>query len=159
MRISPYLLVSLVILLFCGLALLTLTKSPSAEANRAAGETFLANNAKQEGVKTTASGLQYQILTEGAGEHPVATDKVTVHYQGSTLAGAIFDSSYNRGHPLTFSLANVIPGWTEGLQLMRTGAKYRLFIPSELAYGSQGAGADIEPDATLIFDVELIRIH
>jgi FKBP-type peptidyl-prolyl cis-trans isomerase FklB len=159
MRISPYLLVSLVILLFCGLALLTLTKSPSTEANRAAGETFLANNAKQEGVKTTASGLQYQILTEGAGEHPVATDKVTVHYQGSTLAGAIFDSSYNRGHPLTFSLANVIPGWTEGLQLMRTGAKYRLFIPSELAYGSQGAGADIEPDATLIFDVELIRIH
>ncbi|HHZ69861.1 MAG TPA: FKBP-type peptidyl-prolyl cis-trans isomerase [Methylococcaceae bacterium] len=159
MRISPYLLVSLVILLFCGLALLTLTKSPSVEANRAAGETFLANNAKQEGVKTTASGLQYQILTEGAGEHPVATDKVTVHYQGSTLAGAIFDSSYNRGHPLTFSLANVIPGWTEGLQLMRTGAKYRLFIPSELAYGSQGAGADIEPDATLIFDVELIRIH
>ena len=159
MRISPYFLVTLVILLLCGLALHTLSKSPSGEANRVAGETFLVNNAKQEGVKTTPSGLQYQILTEGAGERPVATDKITVHYQGSTLDGDIFDSSYNRGHPLTISLANVIPGWTEGLQLMRTGAKYRLFIPSELAYGSQGAGADIEPDATLIFDVELIRIH
>ncbi|MDG2365237.1 MAG: FKBP-type peptidyl-prolyl cis-trans isomerase [Methylococcaceae bacterium] len=159
MRISPYLPIALILLLFAGLALLTVTKSPSGEANRIAGKTFLANNAKQEGINTTSSGLQYQILTEGAGERPVATDKITVHYQGSTLDGDIFDSSYNRGHPLTISLANVIPGWTEGLQLMRTGAKYRLFIPSELAYGSQGAGADIEPDATLIFDVELIRIH
>ncbi len=159
MRISPYLPIALILLLFAGLALLTVTKSPSGEANRIAGKTFLANNAKQEGINTTSSGLQYQILTEGAGERPVATDKITVHYQGSTLDGDIFDSSYNRGHPLTISLANVIPGWTEGLQLMRTGAKYRLFIPSELAYGSQGAGTDIEPDATLIFDVELIRIH
>ena len=159
MRISPYLPIALILLLFAGLALLTVTKSPSGEANRIAGKTCLANNAKQEGINTTSSGLQYQILTEGAGERPVATDKITVHYQGSTLDGDIFDSSYNRGHPLTISLANVIPGWTEGLQLMRTGAKYRLFIPSELAYGSQGAGADIEPDATLIFDVELIRIH
>ena len=159
MRISPYLPIALILLLFAGLALLTVTKSPSGEANRIAGKTFLANNAKQEGINTTSSGLQYQILTEGAGERPVATDKITVHYQGSTLDGDIFDSSYNRGHPLTISLANVIPGWTEGMQLMRTGAKNRLFIPSELAYGSQGAGADIEPDATLIFDVELIRIH
>ncbi len=159
MRISHYLPIALLLLLFGGFTLLTVTNSSSGEANRIAGETFLANNSKQEGVNTTSSGLQYKILATGNGERPAASDKVTVHYQGSTLDGDIFDSSYSRGHPLTISLSNVISGWTEGLQLMRTGAKYRLFIPSELAYGSQGAGADIEPDATLLFDVELIRIH
>ncbi len=119
---------------------------------------FFAENAKKPGVKTTASGLQYEVLTPGTGKKPVASDKVTVHYKGMTLDGNVFDSSYKRGEPTTFGLGQVIKGWTEGLQLMKEGAKYRFVIPSELAYGARGAGADIPPNATLIFEVELIKV-
>ena len=125
--------------------------------NKAAGEAFLAENAKKPGVVTTASGLQYQVITEGTGASPSATDNVTVHYQGTTIDGKEFDSSYKRGEPATFPLNRVIPGWTEGLQLMKEGGKSRLFIPSNLAYGERGAGRDIGPNSTLIFDVELIK--
>lgn len=125
--------------------------------NKAAGEAFLAENAKKPGVVTTASGLQYQVITEGTGATPGATDNVTVHYQGTTLDGKEFDSSYKRGAPATFPLNRVIAGWTEGLQLMKEGGKSRLFIPSNLAYGERGAGRDIGPNAALIFDVELIK--
>lgn len=125
--------------------------------NKAAGEAFLAENAKKPGVMTTASGLQYQIITEGTGASPSTTDNVTVHYQGTTIDGKEFDSSYKRGAPATFPLNRVIPGWTEGLQLMKEGGKSRLFIPSNLAYGERGAGRDIGPNSTLIFDVELIK--
>ncbi len=125
--------------------------------NKAAGEAFLAENAKKPGVITTASGLQYQVITEGTGASPSATDNVTVHYQGTTIDGKEFDSSYKRGAPATFPLNRVIAGWTEGLQLMKEGGKSRLFIPSNLAYGERGAGRDIGPNSTLIFDVELIK--
>ncbi len=120
---------------------------------------FFAENAKKPGVKTTESGLQYEVLTPGTGKKPKATDKVTVHYKGMTLDGNVFDSSYKRGEPTTFGLGQVIKGWTEGLQLMKEGAKYRFVIPSELAYGARGAGADIPPNATLIFEVELLKIE
>lgn len=123
------------------------------------GKQFLADNAKKEGVKTTASGLQYQVLTEGTGTQPKASDTVTVQYEGKLLNGTVFDSSYKRGQPATFQLDRVIPGWTEGVQLMKEGGKTRLFIPSELAYGEQGTpGGPIPPHATLIFDVELVKI-
>lgn len=125
--------------------------------NKAAGETFLAENAKKPGIVTTASGLQYQVLTEGTGASPSSTDNVTVHYKGTTLDGKEFDSSYSRGAPATFPLNRVIAGWTEGLQLMKEGGKTRLFIPSNLAYGERGAGRDIGPNAALIFEVELIK--
>ncbi len=125
--------------------------------NKAAGEAFLAENAKKPGVITTASGLQYQVITEGTGASPSATDNVTVHYQGTTIDGKEFDSSYKRGAPATFPLNRVIAGWTEGLQLMKEGGKSRLFIPSNLAYGERGAGRDIGPNSALIFDVELIK--
>lgn len=125
--------------------------------NKAAGEAFLAENTKKPGVVTTASGLQYQVITEGTGATPGATDNVTVHYQGTTLDGKEFDSSYKRGAPATFPLNRVIAGWTEGLQLMKEGGKSRLFIPSNLAYGERGAGRDIGPNAALIFEVELIK--
>ena len=131
----------------------------SANENQAEGIAFLAENAKKEGITTTPSGLQYEILTEGKGASPSATDKVTVHYQGTTIDGKEFDSSYKRGESITFPLNGVIAGWTEGLQLMQEGAKYRLYIPSELAYGANGAGADIGPNSTLIFDVELIKVN
>lgn len=124
----------------------------------AAGKAFLTKNATKEGVKTTASGLQYEVLTPGTGNKPVASDKVTVHYKGMLLDGKVFDSSYKRNEPTTFGLSQVIKGWTEGLQLMNEGAKYRFFIPSDLAYGARGAGADIPPHSTLIFEVELIKI-
>lgn len=123
------------------------------------GEKFLAENAKREGVKTTASGLQYEVLTEGKGNAPKASDRVTVHYKGTLINGEEFDSSYSRGQPVTFPLANVIPGWTEGVQLMKPGAKYKFFIPSNLAYGERGAGVKIGPNSTLIFEVELISIE
>jgi FKBP-type peptidyl-prolyl cis-trans isomerase FkpA len=123
------------------------------------GEKFLAENAKKDGVKTTASGLQYEVMTEGKGAHPSATDKVKVHYKGTLINGETFDSSYDRGQPVDIPLANVIPGWTEGLQLMSPGAKYRFFIPSKLAYGERGAGVKIGPNATLIFEVELLEIE
>lgn len=123
------------------------------------GETFLAENAKKEGITTTASGLQYEVVVAGEGAKPLATDQVTVHYTGTTIDGKVFDSSVERGQPATFGLNQVIGGWTEGVQLMSVGAKYKFYIPYNLAYGERGAGADIPPYAALIFVVELIKIN
>ncbi len=128
------------------------------KAAKAEGEQFLAGNAKKEGVKTTASGLQYQVLRNGNGKQPKATDQVECHYEGTLIDGTKFDSSYDRGQTATFPLNQVIAGWTEGLQLMHEGAKYRFFIPYQLAYGERGAGASIPPYAALIFDVELVAV-
>ncbi|SOE20359.1 FKBP-type peptidyl-prolyl cis-trans isomerase FklB [Spirosomataceae bacterium TFI 002] len=128
-----------------------------AEAGKKVGEDFLAQNATKEGVKTTASGLQYLVLTEGTGAKPVSTDKVKVHYHGTTIDGKVFDSSVNRGTPSEFGVTQVIQGWVEALQLMPTGSKWRLFIPSGLAYGPQGSRG-IGPNEVLIFEVELIEI-
>ena len=125
---------------------------------KAEGEAFLAENAKKEGIVTLPSGLQYQVLQEGNGKSPKATDQVKCHYEGTLINGKVFHSSYRRGEPATFPLNGVIAGWTEGLQLMKEGAKYRFFIPFNLAYGTRGAGQDIPPYATLIFDVELIEV-
>lgn len=125
---------------------------------REAGEKFLSENAKKEGVHVTSTGLQYVVEKEGTGKQPKAEDNVTVHYTGRLLDGKVFDSSVSRGEPATFPLNRVIPGWTEGLQLMKEGAKYVFFIPSDLAYGAQGAGRDIPPHSTLIFEVELIKV-
>jgi len=130
----------------------------SGEENAAAGRKFLEENAKKEGVKVTPSGLQYLVIKEGEGDCPKATDTVKVHYEGTLISGQIFDSSVKRGEPVEFPLNHVIPGWTEGVQLMKPGAKYRFFIPSELAYGEHGAGEAIGPNSTLIFDVELIAV-
>ena len=129
-----------------------------AKAAKAEGENFLAENAKKEGVKTLPSGLQYKVLREGDGRKPSATDKVEGHYEGTLINGEVFDSSYRRGETATFGLNQVIKGWTEGLQLMQEGAKYRFFIPYNLAYGEHGAGQSIPPYAALIFDVELIKV-
>lgn len=129
------------------------------EANKEAGEAFLAKNKAREGVKTTDSGLQYEVLQAGDGASPSATDKVKVHYHGTLIDGTVFDSSVERGEPISFGLNQVIPGWTEGVQLMKVGAKYRFYIPSELAYGARGAGQDIKPFSALIFDVELLGIE
>lgn len=123
------------------------------------GEAYLAENAKREGVVVTPSGLQYEVMVAGEGAKPSATDQVTVHYKGTTIEGKVFDSSYDRGQPATFGLNQVIAGWTEGVQLMSPGAKYKFFIPYNLAYGERGAGADIAPYAALIFEVELIKIN
>lgn len=123
-----------------------------------AGAKFLEENAKNEGVKVTASGLQYTVEKEGTGASPNATDEVTVHYTGRLLDGTVFDSSVSRGEPATFPLNRVIPGWTEGVQLMKEGGKYMFFIPSELAYGAQGIPNAIPPHSTLIFEVELIKV-
>ena len=125
----------------------------------AEGEKFLAENATKEGVKTTATGLQYKVLTEGSGASPTAADEVTVHYKGTLINGEEFDSSIARGQPVTFPLGNVIEGWTEGVQLMKPGAKYQFFIPSKLGYGERGAGVKIGPNQTLIFAVELIEVQ
>lgn len=122
------------------------------------GEKYLAENAKKEGVITLPSGLQYQVLKEGNGKKPKATDKVKCHYEGMLIDGTMFDSSIQRGEPATFALNQVIAGWTEGLQLMQEGAKYRFFIPYNLGYGERGAGASIPPFAALLFDVELIQV-
>lgn len=122
------------------------------------GEKYLAENAKKEGVITTASGLQYMVLKEGNGRKPKATDSVKCHYEGMLIDGTMFDSSIQRGEPATFPLGGVIAGWTEGLQLMQEGAKYRFFIPYNLGYGERGAGASIPPFAALVFDVELIEV-
>lgn len=126
---------------------------------RQEGEAFLAENGKKENVKTTASGLQYIVEKEGTGAQPTAEDEVTVHYTGKLTNGQVFDSSVNRGEPATFPLNRVIPGWTEGVQLMKEGAKYTFFIPSDLAYGPQGVPGAIPPHSTLIFDVELIKVN
>ena len=134
-------------------------RAAKATASKEAGEKFLAENAKKEGVKTTASGLQYEVMTEGKGDHPVKEDKVTVHYKGTLLSGDVFDSSYDRKEPVTFPLGNVIPGWTEGVQLMTPGSKYKFYIPSTLAYGERGAGAKIGPNETLVFEVELLSVE
>ena len=137
-------------------------KAAQAEAGKAAkkeGEAFLAENAKKEGITVTKSGLQYEVLQEGAGKHPKATDTVRCHYEGRLLDGTIFDSSYKRNEPADFGLQQVIAGWTEGVQLMSEGSKYRFYIPYMLAYGEGGAGAMIPPFATLIFDVQLIKVN
>lgn len=126
---------------------------------RKAGETFLAENAKKEGVTVLPSGLQYTVIKEGTGNQPKATDRVKCHYEGTLTDGQVFDSSYRRGEPAVFPLNGVIAGWTEGVQLMKEGAKYRFFIPYNLAYGERGAGQAIPPYAALIFDVELISIE
>ena len=125
--------------------------------NKKEGETFLAENMKKEGVKTLASGLQYKVITEGTGKMPKATDTVTTNYRGTLVDGTEFDSSYKRGEPATFPVNGVIAGWTEALQLMKTGAKWQLFVPSNLAYGERGTGP-IGPNAVLLFEVELISI-
>ena len=125
---------------------------------REAGENFLAENAKKEGVVVLPSGLQYMVLAEGNDRHPKATDNVKCHYEGRLIDGTVFDSSYRRGEPATFPLNGVIAGWTEGVQLMGEGAKFRFFIPYNLAYGERGAGQSIPPYAALVFDVELIEV-
>ncbi|MBQ8277862.1 MAG: FKBP-type peptidyl-prolyl cis-trans isomerase [Bacteroidaceae bacterium] len=127
-------------------------------AAREAGEKYLAENAKKEGVTVLPSGLQYSVITEGKGRKPAATDSVKCHYEGTLIDGTVFDSSYRRGEPATFPLNGVIAGWTEGVQLMAEGAKFRFFIPFNLAYGSRGAGQSIPPYAALIFDVELLEV-
>ena len=124
----------------------------------AEGKVYLEENAKRDGVTQTKSGLQYEILTEGTGKSPKATDTVRCHYEGRLLDGTVFDSSYKRGEPADFGLNQVIPGWTEGVQLMKEGAKFRFHIPYLLAYGERGAGVQIPPYSTLIFDVELIKV-
>ena len=129
------------------------------KAAREAGENFLAENAKREGVKVTETGLQYEVLTPALGIKPTPTDTVTCHYEGRLIDGTVCDSSYRRGEPASFPLQGVIRGWTEGLQLMSIGSKFRFFIPFDLAYGAQGAGGSIPPYAALIFDVELIGIE
>ena len=125
--------------------------------NKAAGVAFLAENAKKEGVKTTASGLQYKVVKAGTGKMPKATDVVEVNYEGKLIDGTVFDSSYERGEPIEFPLNQVIAGWTEGLQLMKEGGKYEFYIPSDIAYGEAG-NAGIEPNSTLIFTVELLKV-
>ncbi len=133
-------------------------RAEKATANLEAGRAFLAENATKDAIKTTESGLQYQILTQGEGEAPAATDTVVVHYTGTLLDGTEFDSSRKRGQPATFKLNGVIKGWTEGLQLLHEGGTAKLFIPPELGYGERGAGALIGPNQTLIFDVELLEV-
>jgi FKBP-type peptidyl-prolyl cis-trans isomerase FklB len=133
-------------------------RAEQGKAQKVAGEKYLQENAKKEGVITTKSGLQYKVLSEGSGKQPTAKDTVMCHYEGFLIDGTVFDSSVQRGEPATFPLQQVIAGWTEGLQLMKEGAKYRFFIPYRLGYGEGGAGASIPPFATLIFDVELIQV-
>ena len=128
------------------------------EKNKADGEKFLAENAKKEGVKVLPSGLQYKEITPGQGKSPKIADNVTTHYKGTLIDGTEFDSSYRRGQPVTFPVSGVIAGWTEALQLMKEGAKWQLFVPSRLAYGERGAGQVIGPNATLVFEVELISV-
>ena len=150
----------IVAVILIGFTMFSMANATTPEENKAAGTAFLAENAKKPNIVTTATGLQYEILTPGTGTtSPSATDNVTVHYKGTTLDGEEFDSSYSRGEPATFPLNRVISGWTEGVQLMTEGAKFRFYIPTYLAYGEQGAGRAIGPNAALIFDVELIKIQ
>ncbi|MDX5418621.1 MAG: FKBP-type peptidyl-prolyl cis-trans isomerase [Hymenobacteraceae bacterium] len=134
-------------------------QNAAASVNQKAGEEFLAENKNKEGVKTLPSGLQYMVLEEGTGKSPSRTDQVTTHYHGTLIDGTVFDSSYARNQPATFPVNGVIAGWTEALQLMKEGSKWRLFVPANLAYGAQGAGDVIGPNSTLIFDVELISVN
>lgn len=136
----------------------TLTALAMAQSPLQDGQRFLKENAGKPGVSTTSSGLQYKMLREGSGKSPKATDVVVVNYRGTLINGKEFDSSYKSGQPIEFPLNRVIPGWTEGLQLMKEGAKYEFFIPPNLAYGSRGAGGAIGPDETLIFEVELLKV-
>ncbi|RMH59537.1 MAG: FKBP-type peptidyl-prolyl cis-trans isomerase [Zetaproteobacteria bacterium] len=133
-------------------------RKAAGEKNKAEGEKFLAENAKRKGVHVTASGLQYEVLKQGDGPKPKPTDRVKVHYRGTFIDGTEFDSSYSRGQPAVFPLNGVIKGWTEGLQLMPVGSKYKFYLPANLAYGEQGAGNRIGPNKTLIFEVELLDI-
>lgn len=133
-------------------------RKATGEKNEEEGKKFLEENKKKEGIKTTASGLQYKVLKEGSGAKPKETDTVEVNYRGTLIDGTEFDSSYKRGKPAKFPVNRVIKGWTEGLQLMTPGSKYQFFVPSELAYGERGAGGEIGPSATLIFDVELLGV-
>ena len=137
------------------------TKASTAKADdmKKEGQEFLAENGKREGVITLVSGLQYEVINEGTGAIPALTDKVKTHYHGTLLDGTVFDSSVERGEPISFPVNEVIAGWTEALQLMKVGAKWRLFVPYDLAYGERGAGQDIGPFATLIFEVELLEIE
>ena len=139
-------------------AYFTAAQAKEGEANKVVGEEFLAENAKKEGIKTTESGLQYEVLTQGDGAKPAATDKVKVNYHGTLIDGTVFDSSVDRGEPAEFGVNQVIPGWTEALQLMSVGSKYKLYIPYTIAYGERGAGKSIKPFSTLIFEVELLDI-
>lgn len=132
-------------------------RAAATETNKSAGAAYLAQNASREGVVTTESGLQYEVLENGTGPRPASTDRVTVHYRGQLVDGTEFDSSYG-GQPRTFAVSELIPGWTEALQLMNVGGKYRVVIPSDLAYGEQGSGPVIGPNATLVFEVELLAI-
>lgn len=134
-------------------------RGSEAAENKAAGDAFLAENADKPGIMVTDSGLQYEVLEEGEGASPLATDEVTVHYEGRLVDGTVFDSSIEQGQPVTFPLNRVIPGWSEGVQLMKVGAKYRFFIPGELGYGMTPPPGEIGPNATLIFDVELLAIN
>ncbi len=133
-------------------------QNAQAKSAKTEGENFLAENAKKDGVVVLPSGLQYQVLKEGTGKQPKATDQVECHYEGTLINGQVFDSSYQRGQTATFGLNQVIAGWTEGVQLMKEGAKYRFFIPYNLAYGERGAGQSIPPYAALVFDVELVAV-
>lgn len=150
---------SILTALLIGFTMFSIANATTPEDNKKAGMEFLAKNAKKDKVVTTASGLQYQILTEGKGATPVATDRVTVKYKGTLLDGTEFDSTDKHGGSATFPLNAVIKGWTEGVQLMKPGAKYRFFIPSTLAYGEEGAGRVIPPNAALIFEIELLKVN
>ncbi|MCM2678393.1 FKBP-type peptidyl-prolyl cis-trans isomerase [Echinimonas agarilytica] len=134
-------------------------QAKATEEAKAAGVAFLAENAKKEGIVVTESGLQYEVVEAGEGDSPAATDTVEVHYRGTLIDGTQFDSSYDRGQPATFPLNQVIAGWTEGVQLMKPGSKYRFYIPSDLAYGERGAGDSVPGNSTLIFDVELLSVN
>jgi FKBP-type peptidyl-prolyl cis-trans isomerase FkpA len=153
-------LVSALFVISLGFTLFSFANAGTPSENKAAGEKFLVENAKKPAIKSTPSGLQYEVLTPGTGKiNPKATDTVTVHYKGTSIDGKEFDSSYSRGEPTSFPLNGVIPGWTEGVQLMTEGAKYKFYIPSALAYGENGAGGAIGPNETLIFEVELLKIN
>lgn len=149
---------AMVTAIFVGITLFSVVNAKTPQENKAAGVAFLTTNAKKNNIVTTKSGLQYEIVTPGTGKMPAATDTVTVNYKGTKIDGQEFDSSYSRGEPASFPVNALITGWTEGLQLMKEGARYRFYIPSELAYGETGGGT-IEPNEALIFDVELIKIE